>query len=265
MKIGDIAQEIRIIPRISLSVLLGATVICGSCGDGAAPGHGEDAGTDGSGSDGMSHPSYTAARVTSACDDLSSAAVLELGRFTHVTNYLDLPFSFPLFGETATRFVIAEQGQIFLGGPLFVTTVGEPQAPPNVEIPNGWVAPFWDPLLTYLRNDRGDARVLLAGSGASERLVIGYNDFTLRFPSDVPNPDVHLSFQVALLRQSQAIEFRYCRLDPGPNPSQELQDRVLGAATGIGLESADGTSGVSYSFETPLESDGISIRFTPAP
>ena len=104
------------------------------------------------------------------------------------------------------------------------------------------------------------------GTGADERFVIGYNDFTLRFPSDVVgNPDVHLSFQVALLRQSLAIEFRYCQLDPGPAPSQELQDRVLGGAAGIGLESTDGSRGVSFSFKTPLEQAGIAIRFTPAP
>jgi hypothetical protein len=266
MKIGDFVLVTRMPWKARLTVLVLGTVICGSCGHDDAPGQGADGGPDGSGDDSASHPTYTVALGTSACDDLSSAEVLKLGPSTHATSFMDLPFPFPLFGETSTRFVIAEQGQVFLGGFLFPANGGEPQEPPNVVIPNGWVAPFWDSRITYLANDRGDVRVLRMGSGADERFVIGYNDFTLLFPSDVVlNPDVHLSFQLALLRQQQAIEFRYCRLDPGPNPSQALQDRVLGAAAEIGLESGDGTSGVSYSFQRPLVSAGLSIRFTPAP
>lgn len=218
-------------------------------------------------SDSGSAPSYTAAWVTSACDDLSSAQVLSLGPYTHVTDYTDLPFAFPLFGETATRFVAAGQGLLFIGGSsLFVSTGGEPQQPPNETIPNGWLAPFWDPSLSLVGSTRGDVRMLWTGTGADERLVIGYNDFTLRFPSDgVPNPDVHLSFQVALMRWSHEIEFRYCQLDPGPSPSQELREQVLGAGAEIGLESSDGTQGVSYSFKEPLPAAGGTIRFTPTP
>ncbi|WP_224363937.1 hypothetical protein [Hyalangium versicolor] len=218
-------------------------------------------------SDAGEEPSYTAEVVASACDDLSSAEVLEFGTFTHVTDYTDLPFPFPLFGEGATRFVAAEQGLIFLGGSsLFVSTGGEPQQPPDMRIPNGWVAPFWDSLLTSLDNNSGGVRVLWTGTGADERFVMGYEGFTLRFPSDVtPNPNLHLRFQVALMRQSRAIEFRYCQLDPGPGPSEELRARVLGAAAEIGLESADGSLGFSYSFKAPLGSDGIAIRFTPVP
>ncbi|MFY0576294.1 hypothetical protein ACN28S_19765 [Cystobacter fuscus] len=212
------------------------------------------------------NPTYTASRVTSTCEDLSSAEVLEFGTFTHVTDYKDLPFPFPLFGETATRFVATEQGQLFLGGAsLFVSTAGEPRRPPDARIPNGWLAPFWDSRLTALDSHQSDVRVLRTGTGANERLVIGYNHFTLRFPSDtVPNPHVRLSFQVALLRGSQEIEFRYCQLDPGPEPGQQLRARVLGSAAEIGLESSDGTLGVSYSFQTPLDlSEGNAIRFTP--
>jgi hypothetical protein len=231
-------------------------------------GHGGAGGVGAGGSGGIdtSDRSYTAVLVTSPCDDLSSADVLELSTFNHVTDYMDLPFPFAFFGESSTRFVIAAQGQVYLGdSSLFLATVGDLQEPPDRTIPNGWVAAFWDPLLAYIPDSRGDVRVLHTGAGADERLVMGYNDFTLLFPSDVPNPDVHLSFQVVLLRTTQAIEFRYCQLDPGPNPSQELQDRVLGGGAAIALESSDGARGVSYSFKTPFLSDGIAIRFTPTP
>jgi len=265
MKITDLAREVLMPWSVRLAVPL-LILTGGACGGNGASGRGGDGGPDEPGSDSAPNPIYTIALGTSACDDLSSAVVLEFGKTTHVTQYLDLPFSFPLFGETTTRFVIAEQGQVFLGGLLFAVTGGEPQEPPNVVIPNGWVAPFWDSRITYLANVRGDARVLRTGAGADERFVVGFNDYTILFPSDVVlNPDVHLSFQVALLRQSKEIEFRYCRLDPGPNPSPELRDRVLGGAAEIGLESGDGTRGVSYSFKKPLESAGISIRFTPVP
>jgi hypothetical protein len=211
-------------------------------------------------------PTYTAARVTSACDDLSSAEVLDFGTFTHVTDYTALPFAFTLFGEPVNRFVATEQGQIFLGGDsLFVSTAGEPQRPPDERIPNGWVAPFWDTRLTPLGSHESDVRMRRLGTGADERFVMGYTAFTLRYPSDTqPNPNVRLSFQVALLRESQALEFRYCQLDPGPAPSQALRARVLGSAAEIGLESSDGTRGVSYSFQAPLDaSTGNAIRFTP--
>lgn len=266
-------QALRLSWSVQLSAVFLATLSCCSSRSGGMSS--QDGGGNGvnDGSGGTPNRSYTAASVASACDDLSSATVLALGATTHVTAYRDLPFPFPLFGETATRFVIAEPGHIYIGGPsLFVSTAGEPQQPPNVQIPNGWVAPFWDSQLTYIPNSRGDVRVLSTGAGGAggaggdERFVLGYNDFTLAFPmSGVPNPNVHLSFQVALLRQSQAIEFRYCRLDPGPSPTQELQDRVRGSAAEIGLESADGSLGVSYSFKTPLKQTERAVRFTPAP
>ncbi|MBM7117009.1 hypothetical protein [Archangium primigenium] len=205
--------------------------------------------------------------MTSACDDLSSAEVLEFGTFTQVTDYTDLPFPFALFGQPATRFVASAQGLIFLGGAsLFVATSPAPQRPPDARIPNGWVAPFWDSRLTPLDARRSDVRVLRTGTGATERLVIGYQHFTLRVPSEtVPNPEVRLSFQVALLRERQAIEFRYCQLEPGPGASQELRARVLGSAAEIGLESAEGDLGASFSFQEPLLSEGGAIRFTPGP
>lgn len=250
-----------------LTMLIAAMSGCKSNGDGAPPDAAGDMSTAPPGDGSAPIPSYSTSMVTSACDDLSAAEILKLGATTHVTTYKDLPFPFSLFGEPATRFVIAEPGHIYLGGrSLFVATAGDPQLPPNSAIPNGWVAPFWDSLLTYIPNMRGDVRVLHTGTGADERFVLGYNDFTLAFPSStVPNPDVHLSFQVALLRQSQAIELRYCQLDAGPSPTPDLRDRVLGGSAEIGLESNDGTLGISYSFKMPLKQAGIAVRFTPTP
>lgn len=294
MKVLDCVQAIRSSRRARLSVLLLAAIGCPESGDDSStsPGAtgaatdatntthalkdttstttGASTGTTSTSTTGAGeHPerSYTVGMVTSACDDLSSAAVLPLGKYTHVTAYTDLPFPFPLFGDAATRFVIAEHGHVYLGGPdLFVSVAGEPQQPPNEAIPNGWVAPFWDPHLTYVPGVRGDVRVMAIGTGDDERLVIGYNDFTLAFPSkDIPDPDIHLSFQVALLRQSEAIEFRYCELKPGPNATKKLLKRVHGAGAGIALESADGTRGIVYSFKTPAITEGMAIRFTPAP
>lgn len=194
---------------------------------------------------------YIESSIAPACDDLSGAPVIvPVGGAPRV---LPLPFSFPFFDTIVTRYAALPEGlaQLFANDGVIVNarTVLDNQPIPWPEPPNGFVAPFWQPLVG------GSIHAALVDS-PSPHFTIEWTDW--RFTSF--DLEEHLTFQVKLYEKSGVIEFHYCRLEIPPPSGLES-----GQVATVGIESLSGRSGVLHSYRTiGSVSTSQAIRFTPA-
>jgi hypothetical protein len=239
----------------------GAGGIAGSSGVGGAAGTGStDAGAGADGAVGTTN--YTATAITASCDDLTSGATTSIIPLVHVTDSLPLPSTFSFFGQPQTHWVVAETGMVFLfpGTSVDITVLVQPQRAPDPQPPNGWIAAFWDFHTAYDVN-RSSVRYGSFGSGPDQRFVLEFHDFTMTYPV-IYNPQIHLTMQIKLFASTGVIEIHYCDV----TAPQEVMDRVSGSDAEVGIESPDGTAGVSAAFDaTGTVATGRGWRFAPRP
>lgn len=161
-----------------------------------------------------------------------------------VAGSVDLPFSFPLYGESYTKAYVASNGHLNF---LASSTAFNNGAIPSVSVPNAAIYPFWDDL-----DARGDADVF---TGATT--VDGVDAFVIEWRDVVPLSTTDpLDFSVTLFEDGR-VELGYGDLPSG--------DRALGGSATIGIENATGKIGTQFSLDTASLSDDKSITFDLAP
>jgi Malectin domain/Carboxypeptidase regulatory-like domain/Viral BACON domain len=153
---------------------------------------------------------------------------------------VDLPFPFTFYGTTYRGAFVATNGFLnFL----------DPQKPfsndsiPDTDEPNAAVYPFWDDLFVD-----GPATVgtELVGTAPNRAFAIEWRDVRLVGESG------RITFE-AVLHENGHVEFQYGDLDTGT--------RGEGDSATVGIENADGTDALQYSFGEPVLRPGTSITF----
>ncbi|MDF5758953.1 S8 family serine peptidase [Spongiactinospora sp. TRM90649] len=153
-----------------------------------------------------------------------------------------MPFAVPLYGSASSRIWIGAKGyaafeepdSIFSNDPL-----------PSVYPPDLAIYPFWDEM--YF-DEQSSVHTATVGTAPHRAFVIEWRNIA---KSDA----VHLTFS-ALLGEDGTISFRYkdageIRLD-------------LGRSATIGIENADSTDALQYSYNTAAIRGGQSLTFTAA-
>ncbi|APU20275.1 S8 family serine peptidase [Actinoalloteichus sp. GBA129-24] len=153
-----------------------------------------------------------------------------------------LPFPVDFYGEQYSRAFVSSNGVLNFLAP----SPGGGTTPriPAAAAPNAVVAPFWTTI-----NVEATAGVYtgLSGEPGERVFVIEWRD--VRPLSFEPE----LTFAVQF-HEAGGIVFSYADL-PADDPV------ALGLRTTVGIENADGTDGLQYSYRAPVLSSGTSIRF----
>ncbi|MDF5753857.1 S8 family serine peptidase [Spongiactinospora sp. TRM90649] len=155
-----------------------------------------------------------------------------------------LPFPVPFYGTARTELWVSTEGY---------ASFAEPPAPAedNDSLPEPWapnqaVYPFWDDL--RIGDDAG-VYTATVGTAPHRSFVIEWRDVTISSAATSK-----LSFS-ALLGEDGTISYRYKDID---TPLEE------GESATVGIENADGTDALQYSYKTSLLRDGQSVTFTAA-
>jgi len=151
-----------------------------------------------------------------------------------------LPFAFPFYDATYTSVRISTNG--VLSVLPFTEDAFENTVLPDAAAPNGLIAPLWDDLRLG-NTTQGFVYTELLSDG---RFVVQWDDVE-RFGESTSS----LTFQV-LLSPDGTIEFEY----------ETLSATDLESAT-IGIENADGTSGVQVAFDEAYLATSPTVRILP--
>jgi subtilisin family serine protease len=147
-----------------------------------------------------------------------------------------LPFSFRYYGQPFTSVTVSSNGFLVFGGSPATAWVNTPL--PNVAVPNGVVAAYWDDLNPALSGGAVWYRTL--GTAPNRKLVVSW--------VGVRHADVAgaISFQAVLEEGTNEILLAYQDTLHG-NPAQDH-----GASATVGIESPDGTLGNQFLYNQPL-------------
>ncbi|GGQ50920.1 S8 family serine peptidase [Couchioplanes azureus] len=154
------------------------------------------------------------------------------------TARIDLPFPLPFYGDPQLAAWVSVNGQIAFGGP---ETAFTNLAIPDPLPPNHMISAFWDDL--YVDELGG----IYTASGADTVVVEWRN---VRFYGD---PSQRISISVVLGRDGTiAVHHR------------GLQGALAdGGSATIGIENADGTDGLQFSYGAGVVSEGGGVTFRP--
>ena len=157
---------------------------------------------------------------------------------------ITLPFEFSFYGDAKTTALVSTNGYLTFGS---AGTDFSNDPIPSSATPNDLIAPFWDDLdVDPVSNPGAAAYAQDLGDG---RFVVQWENMRLADP-DGPTT---LSYQV-ILSADGTIVFQYRMLDTA----------VLNSAT-VGIENADGTTGVEVAFNEPYLEEGLAILITNVP
>ncbi|MFD7021497.1 S8 family serine peptidase [Promicromonospora sukumoe] len=159
-----------------------------------------------------------------------------------VQTSLDLPFTFPYYGEGYDSAFVTSNGHLNF---LAASTSYANGAIPNSAVPNAALFPFWDDLV--LDGESG----LYTG----ETTVDGEDAFVVEWRNVrkySPATD-RLSFSVTLVADGTVL-FGYADVTDTSS--------AKGDSASVGIENAAGNVGLQYSNGTPSISSGLSITYT---
>jgi subtilisin family serine protease len=170
-----------------------------------------------------------ATNVLSLTGDIASEAV-------------PLPFPFTFYGRTyETSVNVSTDGWmsfLSMNGPL------DNQAIPDAFDPNAAIYPFWDDLVL---DADSSVRTELVGTAPNRGLAIEWRNATFYL-----DPEKRVNFE-AVIYENGEILTQY-----QSNFGSEL---VQGGSATSGIEDENGISALQYSFNQPLLSDGLAIRY----
>jgi len=160
----------------------------------------------------------------------------------------NIGFNFTYFGNTYSQFYVSSNGLVSFGE----GSAGEVNvAIPNSELPNNYIAGFWDDLaISYT----GKILYTSIGAAPNRKLIIQFVNM------DFYNiPSAFGTFLVILYEGSNKIQVQYRLL------LDYTSTRAHGGTATIGLENSDGTAGVQYSYnnETAITNEQA-ISFMPS-
>jgi hypothetical protein len=163
--------------------------------------------------------------------------------FTPVT----LPFPVRLYGQTYPTAWVDTNGLVTFADP------GEPSpdawpipSPESPQEPNAAAYPFWH---DWVVDSSASVRTATVGTAPNRRYIIEWRNV-----HSYEDPQTRVSFEV-ILHEGGAIEFAYADVD-----GTFLE---LGGGATIGIENADGTRALQYTYRQPVLPAGLGLRFTP--
>ena len=168
---------------------------------------------------------------------------------------LALPFSFPFYGESYDTVYITDNGYLTFEVPEFVDPT--PAAIPSTEMPNAAVYALWQNLVI---DGASAVRYETVGSSPDRAFVVEYEQLKVgpRFgdlanvaPATTGRVDVEVK-----LWEDGRIDILY-----GDNPANPGDGRDAS----IGIENADGTDALQFSFSEDLISANVAYRYEPVP
>jgi gliding motility-associated-like protein len=160
----------------------------------------------------------------------------------------NIGFNFTFYGNVYSQFYISSNGMITFGAgsdnPVSVSI-------PNTDLPNNYIAPFWDDLVV---DPSGKILYTTFGSVGNKKLVVQFLNMGF-----YTNPVFMGTFQVILYETSNIIQIQYRQIVDANST------RAHGATATIGLENATGTGGVLYAYHNPTAiTPEQAISFTPS-
>lgn len=161
--------------------------------------------------------------------------------------YADIPFGFgfEFYGVMHDSVRVSATG--YLTFDTYATGYMN-SAIPNTDIPNEFIAPFWDDLTP---DESGKIYYLAEGTAPNRRITFQWNQVT---HTGITEP---VTFQATLYEGTNAIIFQY-------------QDVIFdgssydnGGSATVGIEESRGVAGEQYSYNQPVIYDGDAILFMP--
>jgi len=160
----------------------------------------------------------------------------------------DIGFPFEFYGTLYTQFHLNTNGQVLLGESDAACASYSNSAIPSSTFPNGFIAPFWDDLLS----ETGTIYYKLLGEAPNRQLAIEWHNVRHFGGTGA------LTFEVVLFEGSDEILIQYQSLEG---------DASDGSTATVGIEDQAGFEGVEYLFDGrgpgyPLH-PGLAVLFTP--
>lgn len=181
-------------------------------------------------------PPYTVATIPVACDAMDGAmAVAPVDGWDDdtATEPAALPFALRFFTGSPTHYAVCSNGfvQLFTSDGVEPSIADVNVAMPNNRDPNGVVAAFWDDLTPL--DETTDVRVATLGAIPRRRFVVQWSNWQV-----IGDTESRMVFQAKLFESTGVVEYHYCAATPA-------RTLPLGASATIGVESLDGTVGVT--------------------
>ncbi len=159
----------------------------------------------------------------------------------------NIGFNFTFYGNTYSQFYVNTNGQVLFGEG---STVSDELAIPDTTAPNNFIAALWDDLIVS-----SSGKLLYATVGASPNRKLIIQGTNMGF---YPTPIFMGTFMVILYETSNKIQIQYRII------IDATSERAHGVSAAIGIENADGTSGVQYAYHNSTAiSTGKAISFSP--
>ncbi len=160
----------------------------------------------------------------------------------------NIGFNFTFFGNVYSQFYVNTNGQVLFGAG---STSGDNVAIPNASLPNNFIAAFWDDLAISFT---GKMLYTTIGAAPTRKLIIQFVNM------DFYNiPSAFGTYLVILYENTNAIQVQYRLI------LDYTSTRAHGGTATIGLENANGSAGVQYSYNNSSAiTNEQAISFTPA-
>ncbi|GAA4192194.1 hypothetical protein GCM10022252_33190 [Streptosporangium oxazolinicum] len=152
-----------------------------------------------------------------------------------------LPFTFPFYGTGYTGAWVSTNGFLAFRDSAALASNA---ALPATAAPNAALYPFWDDLVL---DDQSGLYTATVGTAPNRTFVVEWRN--ARFYADATQ---RVSFS-ALLGENGSVGYRYDSVD---------SERDAGIGATVGIENADGTDALQYSFNSAAIGDGQSLTFT---
>ena len=159
----------------------------------------------------------------------------------------NIGFNFTFYGNSYSQFYINSNGQILFGSG---SLAGDETSIPNAAAPNNYIAAFWDDLVI---DSYGKILYTTIGAAPSRKLIVQFKNMGF-----YPSPPTLGTFSVILYETSNIVQVQYRLI------VLSYSDKAHGGDATIGLENADGSAGIQYSYHNPAAVNSTSaISFTP--
>ena len=166
---------------------------------------------------------------------------------------IPLGFSFNYFGTSYNKLIISNNGMLAFGQNAW-QYINQPI--PNSPVGHGFIAPYWDDLVS--RNG-GHIYYQTVGIAPNRKFVVEWLN-NQHFHSS----SIGITFEVILNEGSNNIQFQYQSTSFGTvsdDISSDLPPYDNGGSATVGIERPDGNDGLEYSYNQQEITPGLAILF----